>query len=76
MSSGQPVMMKLARAHISGSFTKACWKASLWSGMMQGMMDSNIQWKVWAWPGTESREFVWYDHFFPWAVMDCEIISL
>ena len=24
MSSGQPVMMRLARAHISGSFTKAC----------------------------------------------------
>ena len=35
MSSGQPVMMRSARAHISGSFTKACWKASLWSGVMQ-----------------------------------------
>ena len=35
MSSGQPVMMRSARAHISGSFTKACWKASLQSGMMQ-----------------------------------------
>ena len=35
MSSGQPVMMRLARAHISGSFTKACWKASLQSGIMQ-----------------------------------------
>ena len=34
MSSGQPVMMKLARARISGSFTKVCWKASLQSGMM------------------------------------------
>ena len=35
MSSGQPVMMRLARAHISGSFTKACWKASLQSGVMR-----------------------------------------
>ena len=35
MSSGKPVMMRLARARISGSFTKACWKASLQSGMMQ-----------------------------------------
>ena len=34
MSFGQPVMMRLARAHISGSFTKACWKASLQSGIM------------------------------------------
>ena len=34
MSLGQPVMMGSARAHISGSFTKACWKASLQSGMM------------------------------------------
>ena len=41
-----------------------------------GMMDSNIQWKVGAWPGTESRECVWYDHFLAWAVKDCEIISL
>ena len=41
-----------------------------------GMMDGNIQWKVWAWLGTESRECVWYDHFFTWAVMDCEIVSL
>ena len=35
MSLGQPVMMRLARARISGSFTKACWKASLWSCVMQ-----------------------------------------
>ena len=41
-----------------------------------GMMDSNIQWKVGAWPGTESKEHVWYDHFLAWAVMDCEVISL
>ena len=41
-----------------------------------GMMDSNIQWKVWAWPGTEARECVWYDHFFTWAVMDGEVVSL
>ena len=34
MSSGQPVMMRSARACISGSFTKACWKASLQSGVM------------------------------------------
>ena len=34
MSSGQPVMMRLARALISGSLTKACWKASLQSGIM------------------------------------------
>ena len=34
MSSGQPVMMRLARAHISGSLMKACWKASLWVGIM------------------------------------------
>ena len=36
-----------------------------------GMVDSNIQWKVRAWP-----EHVWYDHFLAWAVMDCEVISL
>ena len=41
-----------------------------------GMMDSNIQREVGAWPGTESRECVWYDHFLAWAVMDCEVISL
>ena len=41
-----------------------------------GVMDSNIQWKVRAWPGTESRECVWYDHFLRWVVMDCEVISL
>ena len=41
-----------------------------------GMMDSNIQWKVGAWPRTESRECVWYDHFLTWAVMDCEVVSL
>ena len=35
MSSGRPVMMRLARACISGSFIKACWKASLQSGMMR-----------------------------------------
>ena len=40
------------------------------------MVDGNIQWKVWAWPGAESREGVWYDHFLAWAVMDCEVISL
>ena len=40
------------------------------------MMDSNIQWQVWAWPGTESRECVWYDHFLTGAVTDCEIVSL
>ena len=32
---GQPVMMRSARARISESFTKACWKASLQSGMMR-----------------------------------------
>ena len=41
-----------------------------------GMMDSDIQWKVGAWLGTESRECVWYDHFLAWAVTDCEVISL
>ena len=41
-----------------------------------GMMDSNIQWQVRAWPRTEFRECVWYDHFLTWAVMDCEVISL
>ena len=41
-----------------------------------GMMNSNIQWKVWAWARTEAREHVWYDHFFPQAVTDCEIVSL
>ena len=35
MSSGQPVMMRSVRTHISGSLMKACWKASLWSGIMQ-----------------------------------------
>ena len=34
MSLGQAVMMRSARACISGSFTKACWKASLQSGVM------------------------------------------
>ena len=28
MSSGQPVMIMLARVHISGLLTKACWNAS------------------------------------------------
>ena len=42
----------------------------------EGMMDSTIQWKVWAWPGTKSREHVWYDYFLVWAVMDCEVVSL
>ena len=41
-----------------------------------GMMDGNIQWKVRAWPGTVSRECVWYDHFLAWTVTDCEVISL
>ena len=41
-----------------------------------GMMDSNIQWKVRAWLGTESREHVWYYHFLAWAVTDCEVVSL
>ena len=41
-----------------------------------GMMDSDIQWKIGAWPGTESRECVWYGHFLAWAVTDCEVISL
>ena len=30
MSLGQPVMLRLARALISGLSTKACWKSSLW----------------------------------------------
>ena len=41
-----------------------------------GVMDSNIQWQVRAWPRTELRECVWYDHFLTWAVMDCEVMSL
>ena len=40
------------------------------------MVDGNIQWEGRTWPGTESRECVWYDHFLAWAVMDCEVISL
>ena len=34
MSSGQAVTMRLVRAHIPGSLMKACWKASLQSGIM------------------------------------------
>ena len=34
MSLGQPVIMRSARACISGSLMKACWKASLQSGVM------------------------------------------
>ena len=34
MSLGKPVMMRSMRAHISGSLMKACWKASLWVGVM------------------------------------------
>ena len=41
-----------------------------------GMMNSDIQLKVWAWPGTESKECVWYDHFLAWVVTDCEVVSL
>ena len=37
-----------------------------------GMMDSDIQWQVRAWLRTESREFVCYDHFLTWEVMDCD----
>ena len=33
MSLGQPVTMRLARAHISWSLMKACWKASLQFGI-------------------------------------------
>ena len=59
MSSGQPVMIRLVRAHISGLLTKAYWKASLQVGVM------------WAWlmatsserSGPELRQCVWYDHF-------------
>ena len=40
------------------------------------MVDSDIQWRDGAWPGTELRELVWCDHFLVWAVMDCEVISL
>ena len=40
------------------------------------MMYSDIQWNVSAWPGTESREHVWYDNILAWAVMDGEVISL
>ena len=40
------------------------------------MMDSDIQWQVRAWMRTELRECVWYDYFFTWVVMDCEVISL
>ena len=40
------------------------------------MMDGDIQWKVRAWLGMDSRECVWYDHFLAWAVMDGEVISL
>ena len=35
MSLVQPVLMRSARVCISGSFAKACWKASLQSGVMQ-----------------------------------------
>ena len=35
MLSGQPVMIMSARAHISGSLTKACWNASSLSGDRQ-----------------------------------------
>ena len=35
MSLGQPVTMRSARAHISGSLTKAYWKAPLQPGIMQ-----------------------------------------
>ena len=42
----------------------------------EGMMDSDIQWKVGAWPGTELRDCVWYDHLLAWLVMDCEVVSL
>ena len=41
-----------------------------------GMVDSNIQWKAGAWPGTELGEHVCYDHFLTQAVMDCEVVSL
>ena len=76
MSLGQPVMMRLARAHISGFIHKGLLEGFFAVWFDVGMMDSNIQWKVWAWPGTELRECVWYDHFFTWSVMDCEIVSL
>ena len=42
----------------------------------EGMMDSNIQWNVGAWLGTESRECVWYGLLLAWVVMDCEVVSL
>ena len=76
MSSGQPVMMRLARACIFWVIHKGLLEGFFAVWCDAGMMDSDIQWKVWAWPGTESGECVWYDHFFTWAVTDCEIVSL
>ena len=37
---------------------KACWKASLWVWHYVSMMDSNIQWKVGAWPWGLNQESV------------------
>ena len=68
--------MRSARAHISGLFTKACVEGFFAVWHYVGMMDGDIQWQVRAWPGTELRKCVWYDHFFTWAVMDSEVISL
>ena len=50
MSLGQPVMMRLARALISGSLMKACWKASFAVWHYAGMMDGDIQMAGWG-PG-------------------------
>ena len=77
MSSGQLVMMRLARASHFWIVDEGLLESFLAVWHYAGVMDSNIQWKVQG-PGlrTESREHVRYDHFLPWAVMDCEVITL
>ena len=76
MSSGQPVMIRLARACISGLLMKACWKASLWCGVRQAWWIAISNGRSGPGWGLELRECVWYDHFLAWVVTDCEIVSL
>ena len=55
MSLAQPVTIWLVRAHISGITDEGLLESFLVVWHYVSMMDSDIQWKVGAWLGTESK---------------------
>ena len=74
MSFGQPVMVMLARAHILGLLTKACWYASFLSGGQVSIGHGDVLWDVRS--RAEPREHVRQGHFLTRVVMDGVIIAL